>query len=443
MARIPSHFLGTESIASERLRGAIDVRGMKVLSVYSRCLNKDVVAADAEQLTRHNAQVDGGTAIGIHRTPRARGVKGIAFRFQNYGNTGEGEFVTAPLTVVGCTFEYPRGTFHTVLSNGRSSGTLGYGADILTDTYMIDIPADTYLWSRTFVTVSLEHGASPGIPVGIGGIQTYPPDEDYLGVNNYLGRGGDGSNQLRTVGNKWSTDGYYNYGPVMMYGIPDGPLTNVEVCGVGDSWIAGQADNVGYVARACEAAGLPYTTVAQGGESAQTFATAALRVNRENVFRTATSIVFSYGQNDTGTFEEVLQKVHQALAAAGRYGARIWIPTWHPRTTSVDKFSSAHGQTPVTTTYPVVRKQMNDYLRSSQLRTDCQTLGVALGGIIEVAGAVETDALNTPPEPGRINAKADRWYVPNGVAPTSDGFHPTSETHVSVLTPLVPVASFV
>jgi hypothetical protein len=415
------------------------------------------------------ARFDGGTVRQRNRTPSNVGCSDLTVVWAGYYVRVVGDRAAPAPLIVNADLEYPRGVFTPLRYRGLTQWTVQPNEFLVNDVLPIAIPPDTYFYIRINVNVAAPAGNSPGIPIGLWCVDD-PLEVDkgsaadcgdnFRGHYSNLSRAHLGANEVSTPGpvDAWlGTKFTLSFGPSAVIGTPTrrGLPT---VAYVGDSICAGVGDltALGYFRRASIAAGdLPYFLLGHNGEQGYVYATPTGRHMREVLVGYATSVVYEYGTNDLSgpmTFEEYRESLLVALASCGSNGAAVWVTTITPRTTSIDKWTTAYGQTPITTNpsgYNTVRLAVNAYYRAPasagpgvSLAADLARLGIRFGGVIDVARAVETDRENTAPS-SRLIEGADRWYVPHGEVPTGDGIHPSPFIHEFVLAPLVPVREFV
>jgi hypothetical protein len=414
-----------------------------------------------------SAPVDGGTMRQRHRTPTDFGCSDLTVVWAGYCVKDGDQPAPATLTIR-ADIEHPAGVFTPLRYRGATSWTVEPSEFVVNDVLPIALPPDTYFYLRIDVTVAAQNGVSPGIPIGAWcvddplGVETGSAadcGDNFIGQYQNLSRAHLGADDIAAPGpvDAWlGTNLALGFGPAAVLGTPTGGRART-VAYVGDSICAGVGDNtaLGYFRRASIAAGnLPYYLLGHNGEQGYVYAKPTGRYMREQLVAYATSVVYEYGTNDLAgdnDFAAFRQTLLTGLTSCGLHGAPVWVTTITPRTTSVDNWQTASGQTPIASNrygYNAVRLQVNAYYRAPasagvgfSLAADLAALKTRFGGVIDVARAVETNARNIAPSQQLI-PDADRWYVPPGQVPTTDGTHPSRYIHEYVLAPLVPVHAF-
>jgi hypothetical protein len=414
------------------------------------------------------ARTDGGTVRQRNRTPSSFGCSDLTAVWAGY-YVKDGDTAAPAQLTISADVEYPAGTFTPLHYKGATHWVLEPSAFIVNDVLPIAIPADTYFYLRINVNVAAPAGKSPGIPIGLWCIDdplrvdlgsAYDCGDNFRGQYDGLSKAHLGADDVTTTGpvDAWlGTKLVMSFGPAAVLGTPT--KRNVPIAAyVGDSICAGVGDltGLGYFRRSSiSAGGLPYFLLGHNGEQGYVYASPTGRYMREQLVAYAEHVVYEYGTNDLSgpmTFAKYRESLLTGLASCGSHGAAVWVTTITPRTTSIDEWHTASGQTPITTNpsgYNTVRLAVNAYYRApasaglgASLAADLAHQGTRFGGVIDVARAVETNEENVAPSSSALIAGADRWYVPPGQVPTADGTHPSPYIHEFVIAPLVPVHDF-
>lgn len=316
----------------------------------------------------------------------------IALVYGNYYNEGVdgANPITVKASLVVNNIYYP------VYFNSRRQVIIDPGATVQSDTTGVTIKKGEVFYSVVYVSMETSGMKFP------------------QGMVVYEERGEGSAVTDITDGGATTSAGGYAYHPCAVIGRTLKPVASVLL--VGDSIIQGANDgfqDVGYAAKALDAAGIPWIRVAKGGGSAYNMAGRAART-RLSLAKYCTHAIVGYGTNDLNaqsatTIQGNLQALWKLLVG---YNLKVFACTVTPHTNSSDSWASA-TQTPNPSEAQVgatgQRSILNDYIR---------TTPSPLTGYFDVADAVET------------SRNSGKWKFPNI---TDDGLHPTTNGHIAII----------
>lgn len=313
---------------------------------------------------------------------------------------------------------------------GLRSGACDPGGLLMSDPLAVEFLRGNDFWVRTYVSAG-------GTGVVTGNRITYS--------------GGEGlaTGDLTATGASAIADSSgFAYGPAAILGTPSDPTT--ETFGlVGDSIGSGTGDTAsysemaaggavagGFIARAM-ARGVAYVSVTQGSESAQQW---LARHRRGVLLNTCSNWIIQYGHNDMAAGRTAVQ-IRADLMTIARQGktrgARIWLTTQTPASSSTDSWATLVNQT--TSAINSEKQALNAWLRdgcpigsgtlapvntgtsSGVLRAGAA--GHPVSGVLDTGAAVES------------SPASGRWVV----GTTSDGTHPNAAGHALMAAALAPI----
>lgn len=348
-------------------------------------------------------------------------------------------------------WEDPYGGVLPVTFDGLRSVTIDPGGTVISDTIVIDDPGPTganpFYYSRTLVTVA--SGKWPVLTMGANSTTALTGDS-YDSSNSVsdttLSAGAMGTVGVLSTG---------MYGPSAI--LADAPARHPQVFLYGDSIMAGTGDTnagtgvLGYGARACYGAGLPYVQIGTPSEQAiNTFPYVGTQAHVLGNYKPSwmggcTHVVAQHGINDLApslgnktlaAFQTIVIAYWQACA---NRGALVYAPTLGPNTTSTDSWATVGNQT--ANANDAARTSYNDWLRAGAPIDPTTHAADAIGtGGALLAGSVghpltayfeAADAVESARNSGK-------WKAPSY---TADGIHPTA-TGAVALAATVPTSSF-
>lgn len=378
----------------------------------------------------YRQQNNTGTSKSSHFAPQ--GATDIRLAYGNWNGTpnspyGDTDNTNPNPVTYRAAIEYPAGRITPVFFNGSRNGIADNGATIVSDPVAIEIPAGAQFWVRTYTSV-----VTGDYWVQMGNSTSNTEGEGFAATD--LTAAGSGP---------IARSDSFIMRPHAIYGRSDG---SESVAIVGDSIAFGQGDTFGqdrasafggFIARAANAASLPWVGLAMPGETAARFLTSPTNHSRRGVLIGGCSVAISNcGVNDlqTGlspsfsTLAASLVGVWQLLAMRGMV---VWQTTITPFTTSTDSWATAENQTIATTRSSAVRVAINDWLRAgapldqtTKAPVAVGTIGAVLAGKIGhfLAGYLDVaDAVETSRNSGIFKA----GY-------TADGLHPAPVAHIAM-----------
>jgi len=255
---------------------------------------------------------------------------------------------------------------------GTSSGAVKYESP---NTPMAPIGTNTAV-NATFVTNALNRLTRPqanlGLPLGKGFLEN--AGENAVQNKDYV------VNPVDWTGQR-SNSSYFQ--PIGVLGLAADGRQHSSVVLIGDSIQAGTGDNgfggqlggSGFRACANQTAQIPYDatktpnvgflSLAQGGETVGSFATAAGGTRRRQIMELGTTIYDNYGTNDLGSgaapiYANILSYFN---TIAGR--KKYFRATIDPKTTSTDAFKTVTNQTINGTDAEADRRALNNIIKST------------------------------------------------------------------------------
>lgn len=353
---------------------------------------------------------------------------GIRFAYTNSGSGPSGAAPGPNAFTLAAAIE-KGGTVYPLTFGGVARTTVDPGEVVVSDPcYAVSLSPGDDFYSRTYAEV-----ASAGQKVPISMRETH------------IASRGDGSTysttgaDLTTVGSATPpASNARGIWPQAIGGVPTAPgATAVAV--LGSSTPEGQGDNTsdaalppGYVARACEAAGVPYANFALSGDRFQYIRDATEQGRRfGDLLSWVSHIVCDYGVNDLINLRTLAQMQADGIAFWGYLAATgklVSQATFKPYTSSTDGWVTVENQTPggVNPT----RLAWNAWLRdgapliagaaAATGTTDPAAVRVGSAGhpldaVLEVADALESSRDSGVWTPGY----------------TSDGLHPNPTGHAA------------
>ncbi|WP_313640087.1 GDSL-type esterase/lipase family protein [Paenibacillus sp.] len=315
----------------------------------------------------------------------------IALAYGNYYD--EGWTNANPITVKVALLI--RGIYYPVFFNGATSVTIGEGGTVVSDSTGIFLKKGETFYSITYVTVSAG--------------QKYP-----RGMVVYQERGEGAVAADITASGSPTTYGVYAYHPLAVLGRAKTPTPAVLL--VGDSIMQGANDgfqDVGFAARALDAAGIPWIRIAKGGGSIYNLTNRGA-MQRMRLAKYCTHAITNYGINDLvgRTYTQMVADYQTLWSMLAEYGLKVFQCTITPHTDTTDNWATAVNQTFNPSTAAVGpashRTNVNNYIRTSP---------APLAGYFDVADKVET------------SRNSGLWKYP---AKTDDGLHPRDNGHVDM-----------
>lgn len=410
----------------------------------------------------------GGTSVVYWNV--AKNCNQIRFLFTNFfdanGIAGDSYTpgTTGPITVMG-SMEDPLniGTpfVQLTFNGGAPSAVLAYGGSLWSDPVDYELLAGMTVPLRTYIQ-GVSGAYIPCMSVmtpqnlyvtNVGNTYGYNGADVSTYGNNYVTDGGNGSNQLATVGRAWVVSEVqpesYTASAVMgqlTVGSPAQPVVGV----VGDSLSMGYSDygngELGWVMRQLRAnkiLSLNFSAVAETMQSASI--PLSYRI-RKNLSQFCTHAILEYGVNDffTAGWSEAQVKGYAVIVAQWlvNRGIKVYICTITPSTTSTDSYVTAGNQTPRAGD---AQKQIyNSLLRSFYTNTASQNAADSLlsliSGVIDVAATIEVNATNV------LTLNGGRWYCgpANNTAYVlaGDGVHALANANI-LMAPAINTSLFV
>ena len=282
-----------------------------------------------------------------HFNESGAAVSAVALIYSNWYTTasGAGEANGPNSITVQAVVEYPSGTFNNVTWAASSTISISPGANSVSDTLALAIPAGAQFWTRTLVTVA--SGKWPcswpsGAPLGTGG----------LANTCQTGTGTAPAVTQATV-----TGTATGLGPSAILGTaPAGAMNRCCAAGIGDSIMAGASDgnvaahgNTGTYGRGFDSQAPFINASVTGTTAANQVGNLAKRID---LFTKAgiTHIVVEWATNDINagaslsTLQGNIQSIWSSVSAIP--GVKIIANTVGPRTTSTDGWNTVANQTP-------------------------------------------------------------------------------------------------
>lgn len=346
----------------------------------------------------------GGTFKIRHKTPKNSQIQDIQLTYGNSQLTATGEADGTHNITVRASIEYPAGVFYPVYFNGKRDVVIEPGALVTCDPVGIEIPADTFFFTRSHVVVTTG--------------QTWP-----LGTFTFTANS-EGNNRsvtptdATTSGTISTGNAEGAYGPFQILATMRTPMSSIAV--IGDSIAEGNGEsgagdtngNYGCIARGVNSV-YPLLKLTRQTDRAQ-FCAATHRRRFALLTNRVSHVICQLGINDITNGRTVAQlqadylTIWQALCDRGY---KVYQTTLTPVTTSTDSWVTVLNQT--VTANESKRTQINDWLR---------TCPSPLSGVFDVADAVET-ARNT-----------GIWMLDpaSGLKTTTDGTHPSSAGHILI-----------
>lgn len=271
-----------------------------------------------------------------------------------------------------------------------------FGSQVTTnDKYGVPI-ARSGFWMRTYVSIT----GTGIIPLNLGPLANADALTTTSGAN------------LTTAGSGTVSggSGSFMYGPTMVLG-PSSSAT--KIVGVAsDSIFDGYSDDFhssywGPVARAALDQGFPFVKLSRGGETASAFANASTRFLRHPYTAGVTHWIVEYGTNDQALSSTAgVTQVKDRLSSIAYYlqsqtpGAKVYVATVPPRTSSTDAWATTANQTPLSGSQVTYLAALNQWIRSAP---------TPFAGVIDLEGA--------------CSSAQDSGLWAAGA--TSDGVHPS------------------
>jgi lysophospholipase L1-like esterase len=246
----------------------------------------------------------------------------LRFGFDNYRVNAGGEAVSSNDITVRASVEIG-GVSYPLYVNGRRSFTLEPGASfVLTDPLSVDVPANTTIYHRTYVSVSS------------GGV--WPRGR--FGRNNRVGGITAGADDTAGFGVLPNDQGSFIYGPSLVLGRVVGSNIPCTVI-VGDSLAAGQNDTgdsngaVGFIERALTGR-VAYTTLTKSGALLSSFNGSHTRsLSRNTEF--CTTAILELASNDIFgshvSLATVSARTITAVNLLKARGLKVYLTTILPR----------------------------------------------------------------------------------------------------------------
>lgn len=313
---------------------------------------------------------------------------------------------------------------------GLRSGACDPGGLLVSDPLAVEFARGNDFWVRTYVSAS-------GTGIVTGNRVTYSGGEG-LAVGDLTATG---------AGAIADSSGFA-YGPAAILGTAPDPTASTFGL-VGDSIASGTGDSSsysemaasgvvagGFIARAM-ARSFAYVSVTQGSESAQQW---LMRHRRAALLNTCKHWIVQYGHNDmaAGRTATQIRADLMTIARQGKTrGAKIWLTTQTPASTSTDGWATLVNQT--TSVVNQEKQALNAWLRDG-CPIDSGTLapvntgtssGVLRAGVAghPVSGVLDTGAAV------ESSAASGMWVV----GTTSDGTHPNAAGHALMAAALSPI----
>lgn len=370
----------------------------------------DVMALARKQIVSRTDMHNSGLSNGIDTDANVRAEHQASPDYTTgeiqlvYGNypvgliAATGPFGTGDLTLR-ASIEYPAGTFYPVFFNGSRDAVIQPGAQVVSDTVGITIPAGAVFWTRAFVQVT----AGDKWPLG------YITKNTDLGVTRsgwYVK--GTGLTDQTTSGT--NTDNFtWGFSPIAVIGKTIDGAIPVAVGLIGDSLMHASSPSSAALGNYNLSAytealygQLPFIQAAQGG--------AAIAHPMRNPYLLATigkyttHVICNLGVNDFRGGASLAQMQSQLLTLWEYFTARgikVYQATITPETTSTDGWVTTANQTK--SVHDAKRTALNDWIRATP---------APLTGYIEIADLSET------------SRNSGIWPA----AVTSDGLHPRGDT---------------
>jgi lysophospholipase L1-like esterase len=304
----------------------------------------------------------------------------------SFNETAPGADITVTASI-----EYPASTFTQITFSASTSGTIPNGGYLVSDTVSVTIPADTMLWTRTFLESSSLLISVSGIGVGTG--QQY--EEAVSGLTD-KSMGGSIASNSRV------------YAPVAIIGTTDQPswafIGDSITFGVGD---ASGDDDIGPYARAL-GGDYAYTKMARTGDTITKYVSG--HTNRLAIANYASHWVYGYGSNDLFVSSRTDAQVLADLTTAVGYATDqlVYVSTITPRTQSSDGWQTVANQSQSNSTAEARRIDLNNDLRASSV----------FERVWELADTVENDR-----DGGWwLEAPSSQFYTTDGIHPTANGY---------------------
>jgi len=298
-----------------------------------------------------------------------------------YGNWKSDGTATSPsdtgTITLRASLEYPAGTFYPVFFNGSRDAVMQPGAQMVSDTVGIVIPAGATFWTRAYIQVASG--------------QKWP--QGFITANNDLGVSSSGSFDKGTTKTDQTTSGTipggftYAFSPIAVIGKAMSSVKQVAVGLVGDSLVQAPNPNsaaLGNYHRSAYTEALygqvPFIQTAKAGNTISTISSNPYLLSATGKY--CTHVICNIGVNDfrVGTSLASMQSQLQALwnYFAVR-GIKVYQSTITPNTTSTDGWVTTANQTK--SAYDSNRTALNDWIR---------TIPSPLSGYIEIADLSET-----------------------------------------------------